>query len=139
MIKEDLYTSDGRISPDKAIAIVRNLMESMSHEEFIKLATQKVVLKGNSSLKERVQEIRNRLEAATPGPWVLSGKYTIKEARKLRPDYPEVYDNIKIVVFRANQAYRSEEEDKANAEFVAHAPEDIRWLLERLGGPESPL
>ncbi len=46
---------NGRISPDKAIKLVCELMDEMSDEEFVRLATQPVVLKGpgRQPLKEQ--------------------------------------------------------------------------------------
>ena len=41
-----IHLPDGRISPDKAIKLVCKLMDEMSDEEFLRLATQPVVLKG---------------------------------------------------------------------------------------------
>ncbi len=44
--ESSIHLPDGRISPDKAIKLVCKLMDEMSDEEFIRLATQPVVLKG---------------------------------------------------------------------------------------------
>ena len=41
-----IHLPDGRISPDKAIKLVCKLMDEMSDEEFLRLATQPVVLMG---------------------------------------------------------------------------------------------
>ncbi len=50
-----IHLPDGRISPDKAIKLVCELMDEMSDEEFVRLATQPVVLKGpgGQPLKEQ--------------------------------------------------------------------------------------
>lgn len=42
----NLLTPDGRISPDKAIAFVRDLMRDMTPEQVQEIASRPVVLKG---------------------------------------------------------------------------------------------
>ena len=45
--ESSIHFPDGRISPDKAIKLVCKLMDEMSDEEFLRLATQPVILKGS--------------------------------------------------------------------------------------------
>lgn len=75
------------------------------------------------SVAERVGEIRERLNAATPGPWIEShkgdGHYNKRVAECLVAD---VYAKDE---FDINQGY-------ANAELIAHAPTDISRLLSAL-------
>lgn len=64
------------------------------------------------STKDRINEIRARCEAAAPGPWRkgMSGLITDGTGRAL---------------FFSEAA-------NANAEFIAHAREDIPYLLEKI-------
>lgn len=55
---EEIRLPDGRISPHKAIKLVRKLMDEMSNEEFLRLATQPIVLKvpGGQPSEEKSQD-----------------------------------------------------------------------------------
>ena len=67
----------------------------------------------------KLDEIKARLKAATPGPWKhietcgCSGEVTIFECYDERDRLP-----VPQVV--------------NNAEFIAHAPEDVAWLIKEL-------
>lgn len=67
----------------------------------------------------RIDEIRQRLEKASPGPWqILPGN-----DRCISGTVISAADNRHIAT-----ATRTTEE-RANADFIAHAPEDIEYLL----------
>lgn len=74
-------------------------------------------------MTDRLDEIRKRLEAATPGPWFYRNAGVRKKCKKAEiklADCP--------VAFRGPDI----EEHKGgynDAEFIAHAPEDIAYLL----------
>lgn len=77
---------------------------------------------------DRIQEIKQRHEAATPGPWTHS---------RWAPGYV-VTDDDKFDVVASVFEYREDgtiekkfcgEKSLANREFIAHAPEDIAYLL----------
>lgn len=92
-------------------------------------------------MSERIAEIRERLEKATPGPWVNEGDV--------------VADEQSIVVGVESYNWRfvahinsdtddgpetppiSPEEAKANAEFIANAPTDIAFLLDELAAAKA--
>ena len=66
-------------------------------------------------MPDRVSEIRARLEAATPGPWTAhdtAGAHWLIGAGKHGPIGNTTFDNC-----------------QANAEFIAHAPADLDFLL----------
>jgi hypothetical protein len=74
-------------------------------------------------MSDRLQEIRDRLEQATQGEWRVCGR---------DPGNPRIdahWDDGDYLMV-CEQAGR-------NAEFLAHAPADIRWLLERLSELET--
>jgi len=60
----------------------------------------------------RVKEIEERLQKASPGPWSAVNIY-------------------KILSFGPD-AFADHRDDMPNAEFIAHAPDDIRYLLDEL-------
>lgn len=73
---------------------------------------------------DRRQTIEQRLEQITPGPWRLSMTgYTVKSNND---DMPIVANNPWGVHMTEKQCGPWIE----NAEFIAHAPEDIRYLLD---------
>ena len=104
----------------------------------------------------RIQEIRARLEAATPRPWTTeksdssqtgSVHYAVKTAYK-----PAAHDwSPRFIVFmcgglgdflpnRPMNDYRSDPQLEADVSFIAAAPDDIAYLLaevERLQGEQD--
>lgn len=71
---------------------------------------------------ERVEQIRARVEAATPGPWWVQ----THDSRN-HPFLAAVHTTAEPMVTEVAMAY-----GVADGEFVAHAPEDVRYLLARL-------
>ena len=69
---------------------------------------------------DRLSAIRERLGKATPGGWL-----------EHRP-YPEVGCDMPQVELGV-PGWLCEVERQEDATFIAHAPEDIAWLLERVG------
>lgn len=68
-------------------------------------------------MQKELDAIRERAEKATPGPWWLGGNDV---------DGPDTgYGELRVATI-SNTARR---EQKANAEFIAHAREDIPRLL----------
>lgn len=73
-------------------------------------------------MTDRVQEIRDRLEAATPGPWEAWAGLTHDGERQ---DGISPRGDLNIdVCFTIISPQGSED-----AEFIAHAPDDIEFLL----------
>ena len=77
---------------------------------------------------DRLVEIRRRLDAATSGPWVASGiPYDgIDDPCVIAGDIyicQTVYDM---------QSGTQEHNIDADTEFIAHAPTDISWLLDKI-------
>ena len=66
-----------------------------------------------------IQEIEARLSAATPGPWSRSG-YDVGQVVYGPGGQPDLIGPI------------STNSDIEDAEFIAHAPEDIRALLDEV-------
>jgi hypothetical protein len=85
---------------------------------------------------DRIKEIEERVKAATPGPWDRTTACTV---RAIKDDlavplfescvpyewHRKVYTTAKVMA----DAHRDEVN---NAEFVAHAREDVPWLLSHL-------
>ena len=81
--------------------------------------------------EKRILEIRERLQAATPGAW-----------RIWKPDNDYLGDGDPIVESESGQyiaqtsydglSHTVRETMVDDAEFIAHAKEDIVWLLEQL-------
>lgn len=67
-------------------------------------------------MSNRLQEIRARLDAATPGPWEEGGF-----------DRPWSVTAGRFVLDERSSATR-----QADADLIAHAPADIAWLLDEL-------
>lgn len=75
---------------------------------------------------DRIEEIRARLEAATPGPWKTGGSAACGDVyfgTLVDPDDPT---EPGVMLGMTSQA--------ADAALIAHAPADIAWLLEQLAG-----
>ena len=72
-----------------------------------------------------IQEIEARLEAATPGPWDFD---TIPETGESRVVVRSNTGDPMLDVSVATHGVRAED-----AKFIAHAPEDIRALIEEVG------
>lgn len=66
---------------------------------------------------QRIAEIRERAEKATPGPWNHSYYNSVSSA----------YNNI------------GDMNTEGNAEFIAHSREDIEWLLSQLAASQSKM
>lgn len=80
---------------------------------------------------ERIQAIRERLRAATPGPWKIDDQYreSSKDAVTLSPGYwfsPGHYP-------RCLEIERGEGFAIKDAELIANAPDDLEYLLTALG------
>lgn len=63
----------------------------------------------------RLDEIKARLEKATPGPWAVAGRNGYLNQVEIAPAIAT--------------AYGAGEEVQANAALIAHAPADIAYLL----------
>ena len=79
-------------------------------------------------MTDRLQEIRARLDAATPGPWNFG---------RIAGDWGSVHTHG-----RTNVVINSEDDGgyAADQDLIAHAPADIAWLLdevERLRGGDA--
>ena len=85
--------------------------------------------------RQRIQEIKERLQATTPGAWEVC----FAEGEKFDPECPKDDPSIfsKSGQFVAQTTYDTLSETcrptmYADAEFIAHAKEDITYLLEQL-------
>lgn len=78
---------------------------------------------------KRLSEIRERLEKATPGPWVMfgGGGYVSVGVHRVC----EITEKIPGASHGPGWNQNSD-----NYQFIAHAPSDIRYLLEQLEGVE---
>ena len=69
-------------------------------------------------MSEHLRKIRDRLEQATQGEWRVGGR------DRGNPRIDAHWDDGDYLMVC--------EQAGCNAEFIAHAPADIRWLLERI-------
>lgn len=75
-----------------------------------------------------IEDIKQRLEAATPGPWVM----------RIDGDrYLEAPNAGPGALMCDTQYYPWTFDRQEDWEFVAHAPEDIKYLLEKLELPRN--
>lgn len=81
-----------------------------------------------SEIDKRIDEIEARLKAATPGPW------------RIKPSAFERHCIGSDTRSTAKALFNMGSEDaevEANAELIAHAPEDERYLLDALRAAEE--
>lgn len=71
---------------------------------------------------DRLDEIRERCEAATPGPWFSH------ESHNWHKDPPKEY----FIITRGMREVVASWVETSDAQFIAHAREDIPWLLAML-------
>ena len=83
-------------------------------------------------MSDRLSEIRERLEAATPGPWEYFGEALMGSVIR-GGNQPSI---LGVAVDPDESQERRRECMGKNwcrdAHFIANAPSDIRWLLERV-------
>lgn len=82
---------------------------------------------------ERKAQIRQRLEAATPGPWFY--ERTVQNRGTFYEVAPKNGDEMDW----ANEVGCTADDKEADAAFIANAPTDLAWALERLDSLESAL
>ena len=75
-------------------------------------------------MTDRLQEIRARLDAASPGPW----GYTLDPGTRHYEPYLLV-ENKHGAIAEVNPRHPRR---TRNADLIAHAPADIAWLLDEL-------
>ena len=71
----------------------------------------------------KTEQIRKRLEAATPAPWFVKETAVTVTIKKKR-------DNI--VSMPKKCGWKMREQTNKDADFIAHAPEDIAYLLQQV-------
>ncbi|WP_406145640.1 hypothetical protein [Streptomyces anulatus] len=85
----------------------------------------------------RIDEIRTRTDAATPGHWGTSydgkGTYTVEARPRLDPRAGSV-DEGPVATLAGEHG---DEQTYRDARFIAHAREDVPYLLERLALVEA--
>jgi hypothetical protein len=82
-------------------------------------------------LRERLEQIRVRAEKSTPEPWHAHGK-PHPEAVRLRKEAAGV-SSAECLIYLSSRDYVCLPEtfarQQADAEFIAHARQDVPWLL----------
>ena len=73
----------------------------------------------------RVDEIRARLAAATPGPWKHTPGVAFKHYVHSLDEREEFGFSLQVMHWRDGESCRAEE----NAELIAHVPEYLAYLL----------
>jgi hypothetical protein len=93
--------------------------------------------------EDRIAAIRARLEAATPGPWNTSGPDTVAQWMIYDGRWcvasATAYDHNMPLSNKPGARGPGYIDPDANAEFIAHAPEDIAWLIGQLEGQRAKL
>lgn len=84
-------------------------------------------------MSDRIAEIRERLEGATPGPW-----QAISSGRE-HGDHWYVTDAGEAIASIHASDGEDEDQREPDAEFIAHAPDDIAYLLARLSAVTDAL
>lgn len=79
-------------------------------------------------MSDRLSEIRARLDAATPGPWHLDDMSELRDAKN-RPLVRRYEGEGGEHAFWEQP---SDPDSDADGQVMAHAPDDIRWLLARV-------
>jgi hypothetical protein len=82
-------------------------------------------------MTDRIKEIEERLERASPGPWKELPEEVGRAYIRIRGTRLGCRYKIANVVCPVDLD-REIEETRANAQFIAHAPDDIRYLLAEL-------
>lgn len=94
-------------------------------------------------MSDRLDEIRARLQAATPGPWCAencgekSNEYVVgvafaaddENCERPLSGWPKFYDGDGNEIAARTDMVAAEMATRADADFIAHAPEDIAYLL----------
>ena len=90
---------------------------------------------------ERVKEIEGRAEKAKPGPWTWELNGFSDDPKELQVDHGWSHQGPDLVsagdaqvIVAASWGHDADglSIDRADAEFIAHAREDVPWLCERL-------
>lgn len=104
--------------------------------------------------ERRIEEIRARLEAATPGPWAVGERQltfnALAREKITNPnaipatertiitawEHPQLQGPVSIVTIGTSPFFEEcahhLHTDPDDAEFIAHSPDDVRYLLDRL-------
>lgn len=88
-------------------------------------------------MTDRRAEIEDRLSKATPGPWRHTDSETVDDVWDA--GLVVVNENRDPVALVADQWYEADEGEPTplhDADLIAHAPADLRWLLDRLAEAE---
>ena len=88
-------------------------------------------------MTDRRAEIEDRLSKATPGPWRHTDSETVDDVWDA--GLVVVNENRDPVALVADQWYEADEGEPTplhDADLIAHAPSDLRWLLDRLAEAE---
>lgn len=81
--------------------------------------------------EDRIREIKERLRATTPGVW----RVVIPDGDYFGADDPTVETDAGQYIAQTTYdglSFSARDTAGADAEFIAHAKEDVAWLLEQL-------
>lgn len=80
-------------------------------------------------MQDRIKEIRDRVEKATPAPWDIGDG---KELSLYEGKNSVVKKGGRVIVSRAIYDSDFDKQTYADVEFIAHSPSDIKYLLDAL-------
>lgn len=75
-------------------------------------------------VRARLEQIRKRADAAEPGPWMVG-------------DESPTHEGMFVVSCEGGEGDVTDYIDRPEAEFIAHAREDVPWLLDRIQALEQ--
>jgi len=78
-----------------------------------------------------LQQIKERLQKASPGPWNVDGKLVYKLVQSTNSEH--LVNRFSAGVQSARQLHEAQDAElDANAQLMAHAPTDIAFLIEEV-------
>lgn len=85
--KFDIYTSDGRINPDKAFALIQEKMKDLTPEEFLQIDSKPFEMQGvnRATVRKFPATDNKKPSGAGAGPVVAKKSATKKAGGKRKP------------------------------------------------------
>lgn len=87
-----------------------------------------------NEMTTRIEQIKKRAEKATTGPWSIDPRHHSqnqsirRQEADVHVDGGRLISSVRITVWRQGQR-----DARPDAAFIAHARNDVPWLLERMG------
>lgn len=82
--------------------------------------------------EERLEEIRKRVETATPGPWIPKHVKTLYGNGEVEHEVRGPDGNVCAIRFRSESSELFGDKQDWDCSFIALAREDVPWLLSEI-------